>query len=200
LASIKGAADILIDDETSRSEREEFKDILQTEIRRIDATVSEFLEFARPRETRKERLNLTKTLQASLRQLEAQVKRQGSSVQAQLEANVFVSGDQEKVHQMTLNVVLNAIHASHDGDTVNVSLNTEDGAAARLIFTDSGAGISAADLPHVFEPFFTTKSTGTGLGLTVVKDIVDSHQGEILVESREKHGTTVTIVLPLYAE
>lgn len=200
LASIKGAADILTDDDTSQADRIEFKDILQNEIRRIDGTVAEFLEFARPKETRKEKLNLTRTLRASLRQIEAEARRHGSSIQEQLEEDVFVNGDPEKLHQMTLNLILNAIHASHDGDTVGVSLRAQNRTSARLVFADSGSGISEQDLGRVFEPFYTTKSTGTGLGLTVVKDIIDNHQGTIRIDSTEARGTTVTIVLPLYTK
>ncbi|MBI4719885.1 MAG: hypothetical protein HY770_01360, partial [Chitinivibrionia bacterium] len=100
LASIKGAADILTDDDTSREDREEFKLILRNEIRRIDATVADFLEFARLRETKLERLDLTGTLRATLRQIEAHAKREGLSIEADLQEGVVVDGDRERLHQM----------------------------------------------------------------------------------------------------
>jgi signal transduction histidine kinase len=196
LASIKGAADILTDDDTSRADRAEFKEILRSEVRRIDATVTEFLEFARPKELRMEQLNLTKILRATIRQIEAQAKRQGLSVNAELQDDIVVRGDPEKLHQMALNLLLNAVQASPEGGALRVTLTNHDGRAARLTITDSGAGIDGSDLARVFEPFFTTKASGTGLGLAVVKDIVDCHAGEITIESKKGRGTTVTVWLP----
>ncbi|UCG51065.1 MAG: hypothetical protein JSW58_12800 [Candidatus Latescibacterota bacterium] len=200
LASIKGAADILADDGTSHEDREEFKGILRTEIKRIDTTVAEFLEFARPKESRLRKINLTDTLRSTIRQIETHAKRQHVSIDSQLEDGIIVKGDPDKLHQMTLNLVLNAIQASREGDLINVNLKTSTGAAAQLTVTDSGVGIAKSDIEHVFEPFFTTKTSGTGLGLAIVKTIVDGHRGDISIESREHHGTTITVTLPLYTE
>ena len=188
----------MTDDETSRPEREEFKEILHNEVRRIDAIVAEFLEFARPKEMKLDRLNLTNTISASLRQIEAQANRVGLTIERTLEEDVFVRGDQEKLHQMTLNLLLNAIQASTQGHKINVILERRNGREALLIVMDTGKGIDESDLEHIFEPFFTTKSAGTGLGLAVVKDIVDRHSGEISIQS-EKDGVTRAVVsFPLY--
>jgi two-component system sensor histidine kinase HydH len=196
LASIKGAADILTDDETSPEDREEFKEILRNEIRRIDATVAEFLEFARPKETRLQTVDLTRNVRATLRQVEAHAKREGLHVEANLQEGVLVNGDPEKLHQMTLNLILNAIQASVGDSTISVRLADRNATRVQLVISDEGAGISERDLARIFEPFFTTRSSGTGLGLAVVKDIVDAHSGEITIESRAGHGTTVTVTFP----
>jgi len=196
LASIKGAADILTDDDTSRGDREEFKKILRSEIRRIDATVTEFLDFARLKETRLEKLDLTGMLRATLRQIETHAKREGLSIETDLQEDVIVDGDGEKLHQMALNLMLNAIQASKAGDTIHVSLVDRDAEGTRLTIADGGAGIGDAALDHIFEPFFTTRSSGSGLGLAIVKDIVDDHSGTIAVESKVGVGTTVTVTLP----
>jgi signal transduction histidine kinase len=199
LTTIKGAADILTDDATSRAERDEFKNILQNEIRRIDTTVSDFLRFARPRETRFEELNLTGLLETGLRQIENQARQRGLSMTTRLQQDVLVSGDTEKLHQMTLNLVLNAIQASKNGDEIEVTLSKQEG-SARVEISDSGEGINDADVKRVFEPFFTTRTTGTGLGLAVVKAIVEAHGGEISFASKKDHGSTVTVTLPLSPE
>jgi two-component system sensor histidine kinase HydH len=196
LASIKGAADILTDDDTTRADRDEFKDILQNEVRRIDATVAEFLEFARPKETRLEKLDLTRTIGATLRQIEAHAKREGLSVDIDLQDGVVVDGDGEQLHQMALNLMLNAIQASQAGSTIRVSLIKRNIKGVQLVIADTGAGIEDSDMERIFEPFFTTKASGAGLGLAVVKDIVDSHSGEIAIESEVGRGTTVTVTLP----
>lgn len=196
LASIKGAADILTADDTPPEDREEFKGILKNEIRRIDSTVAEFLEFARPKETKLERLVLSDTVRATVRQVEAHARRLGIGVDADLQDGVVVKGDPEKLHQLTLNLVLNAIQASHEGDTVRVALSASHVSGARLVVADSGDGIAEGDLERVFEPFFTTRSSGTGLGLAVVKNIVDGHGGQVSIESKKGQGSVVTVVLP----
>ncbi|MBI4719884.1 MAG: sensor histidine kinase, partial [Chitinivibrionia bacterium] len=86
--------------------------------------------------------------------------------------------------------------ASKAGDTIRVSLTDRDTVGAQLTIADTGAGIDEAVLDRIFEPFFTTRSTGSGLGLAVVKDIVDNHSGEIAIESEVGRGTTATVTLP----
>jgi two-component system NtrC family sensor kinase len=108
-----------------------------------------------------------------------------------------VNGDPEKLHQMTLNLILNAIQASKDGDRIAFRLEVDPHKAAHLTIQDAGTGIDADDLNRVFEPFFTTRSSGTGLGLAIVKEIVDSHSGDISIESQKGAGTTVTVTLPV---
>jgi signal transduction histidine kinase len=200
LASIKGAADILTDEETLPAEREEFKAILRNEVKRIDTTITEFLAFARPKKAKLERLNLSEVLQTSLRQTEAEGARRGIRIESDLEDGVYVNGDPEKLHQMTLNLILNAIQASKHDDTITFRLKTDASNMVRLTISDAGVGIDAVDLKRVFDPFFTTRSSGTGLGLAIVKEIVDSHSGEISSESTKGAGTTMTVTLPLYEE
>lgn len=196
LASIKGAADILTDRTTTEADREEFNGILRSEVKRIDATVSEFLEFARPKKTELRQLNYTETVRAGLRQIENQAKRSDITLQTNLTDHIQVDGDSEKLHQLLLNLVLNAIQASPAGATITVSLDRTDTGHARLRVKDEGEGIPEKVQPHLFEPFFTTKASGTGLGLAVVKAIVDDHRGEIAIDSRPGAGTEVRVTLP----
>jgi signal transduction histidine kinase len=156
LASIKGAAQILVAKDTSEKDREEFRDVLQNEVRRIDATVSEFLEFARPKELKLGKTDLSKSVRATVRQMEADARRQGVALEAQLQVGIIVNGDDEKLHQMTLNLLLNALQASKEDSVINVTLTDAAEGQARLTIQDSGAGVGEEDLARVLEPFFTT--------------------------------------------
>jgi two-component system sensor histidine kinase HydH len=196
LASIRGAADILADESSSTSEREEFRDILQGEVRRIDGTVQEFLNFARPRQSRLERMNLSEALNTGVRQLEAQARKGSVTIRSDVAPGVEVRGDQEKLHQLVLNLLLNALQASPADTQIAVRLYTDAG-HARLEISDQGTGIKPEHLEHVFEPFFTTQSSGTGLGLAISKTIVDDHHGVIQVYSEQSQGALVTVDLPL---
>jgi nitrogen-specific signal transduction histidine kinase len=109
-----------------------------------------------------------------------------------------IAVDQNKMEQVFLNIILNAIQAMDNGRPKELTIRTyaEDGHCVTS-FSDSGSGISEAVMPHIFEPFFTTKPVGegTGLGLSVSKSIVEQHSGRIVVET-SRQGTTFTVRLP----
>ena len=101
--------------------------------------------------------------------------------------------------QVVINLVMNALDAMPDGGSLRVGVSPHDG-LARLTIADSGLGIPRDVVDKIFDPFFTTKEfgKGTGLGLTVVKGIIEEHLGTIAVESEPGKGTTFTIDLPVY--
>ena len=199
LTSIKGAADILTDPTTSPADREEFSGILRNEVKRIDATVTEFLKFARPKQTELRRLDFSEAVRTCLRQIEAQARSLDVTMATAISDHLSVNGDPEKLHQMMLNLLLNALQASPVGQQIGVSLQRSTSATAMLTISDSGEGIAPHDLERIFEPFYTTKASGTGLGLAIVKAIVESHGGDIKIESSLGVGTTVVVELPMTA-
>jgi len=110
------------------------------------------------------------------------------------------SVDARLMRQALLNLVINAVQSMPRGGTVKLSATEEsrDGAAwARVDVVDRGAGIPPEIVERLFEPFFTTKAAGTGLGLAVVKRIVDAHKGEIAIDSTPGRGSRFTVWLPL---
>jgi two-component system sensor histidine kinase HydH len=105
--------------------------------------------------------------------------------------------DPDRLNQVFLNLFLNAIQAMDKGGTLSVTLSEDTRTSGvRVSVTDTGVGISEQYLEHVFDPYFTTRQTGTGLGLAIVHKIMESHQGEVKVESEVGKGTTVTLFLP----
>lgn len=196
LASIKGAVEIIADESTSDQDRGEFRNILLREIKRMDGTVSEFLEFARPKPVQLERLDLSELVRASTRQIEAQAAKAGILLREEIESGLIVAGDREKLHQLALNLLLNAIQASPSGSELEVSLR-RDAKQALVNVRDHGEGIAAADLERIFEPFYTTRASGSGLGLPIVRSIVEAHDGTIEVMSVPGQGTTAAVRIPL---
>jgi signal transduction histidine kinase len=113
-----------------------------------------------------------------------------------------ISADSHRISHALVNLIANARHATRTSGTVEVrtsSIMKGDRAFVRVQVVDTGCGIALSELDHVFQPFFTTKEDGTGLGLALVKRIVDAHGGRIFIDSELGNGTTVTIDLP-YAE
>ncbi len=196
LASIKGAVEILNDDTTAPDDREEFKSIVFKEVKRINASVSDFLEFARPSETQMNDFNLAEIVHSCLKQVQPQSGKRGIEIVSHIDDPVKVNGDEEKIHQVLLNLLLNAMDASPDGSTIEVNLKA-DGRNAIVTVEDSGDGISETDSNKIFEPFFTTKSAGTGLGLAIAKNIIDQHHGTIILENRPGGGAVARITIPL---
>ncbi|MCB2229919.1 ATP-binding protein [bacterium] len=196
LASIKGAVEILCEDGTSEEDKAEFQAIVLKEVKRINASVTDFLEFARPSETTLAVLNLADVVRSSLKQIQPQALRRDIRIISHVEDPVIVMADEEKIHQVMLNLLLNAVDASPDESNVTISLGTEE-SDARITIEDSGNGISEENVSKIFEPFFTTKSTGTGLGLAIAKSIVERHKGCIKLENNTSRGARAEIKLPL---
>ena len=113
------------------------------------------------------------------------------------EACPNVQADADQMNQVLINLIMNAIHAMPDGGELRIGMVPVD-AMVQLTVADTGHGIPQEVIAKVFDPFFTTKEfgKGTGLGLTVVKGIIEEHHGIISAESREGKGTTFTILLP----
>ena len=196
LASIKGALEILGDQKVAKLDQDEFREIGFKEVKRIDSTISEFLEFARPKETRKQKLDLSASLETSLKQLQPQVTKVGMQLQTSIDRGVYVLGDQEKLHQAVLNLLLNAIDASQAGGSISIGLAHNSSREIVLSISDSGKGMTPLEIGQAFDPFYTTKTSGTGLGLSIVKSIVEAHDGHIEMTSEPHKGTRINITLP----
>jgi signal transduction histidine kinase len=109
--------------------------------------------------------------------------------------------DPDLMQQAILNIALNAIKAMPDGGRFTVETRAEPPVgdvpgSVRLVFSDSGEGISAENLSRIFSPFFTTRQQGTGLGLSITQRIVEQHNGDISVQSDPGHGAVFSISLP----
>jgi len=107
-----------------------------------------------------------------------------------------VWADPDQLKQIVLNLILNAIESSAPGAHVRLEMRPGTADGVVLEVRDEGAGIAPEQLETIFHPFFTTKETGTGLGLTLVHQMVVEHGGEITVESELGRGTVFRVALP----
>jgi PAS domain S-box-containing protein len=176
--------------------------------------VSQILTFSRRTENRPEVIPPQLLVRETLRFLRSTLPRT-VRIEEQIAAGASaVFADAAQLHQVLMNLCVNAAHAMPDGGTLTVSLGdvtvsdflgyTGDrisGHCVRLLVSDTGAGMDAATLPRIFEPFFTTKPVGqgTGLGLSTVLGIVSQHKGVIDVRSAPGEGATFVVLLPAVA-
>lgn len=174
--------------------------IIGEEADRLNRIVGDLLDFARPYEALKKPIALEPILAGAIDTAVAAVPNSSARVVVQFPAELpRFQLDAHLVRQAFVNLVVNALQAMPKGGTVAVRALPEerDGQLwARIEVRDEGTGISAETAERIFEPFFTTKATGTGLGLAVVKRIIDAHRGEVTVQARPEGGTTFTVRLP----
>jgi two-component system sensor histidine kinase PilS (NtrC family) len=209
LASIRSAVEQL----GARSRATEDERVLATlivrESDRLSRLLSEFLDFARVRVTRGERVNMGEVAQAAVRLADTHPDRKsGVTVTCVIPTEtLLVEGDEDLLHRAIFNITLNAVQAAPDTDgrvTVELSrLNAEqiptgvpfEVSAVALRVSDNGPGIPIELRERVFDPFFTTKTGGTGLGLPIVHRAIEAHRGFVFMDSSPK-GTRFTVLLP----
>jgi signal transduction histidine kinase len=197
LAGIAGVIEIIGRDLPSTSPaRSVVKDVRQ-EIARINHIVTDLLQTARPHPptVRKSDLNTTVEHAVMLGRQQAVAK----SIEISLRKDPTlpeVEHDSDQIHQVLLNLLLNALQAIDVNGRIAVTVKTQ-GTNAIVEVSDNGRGIAPNHLPNIFRPFYTTKGDGTGLGLSLARRIVEDHQGRIDVTSAVGRGTTFAVVLPL---
>jgi PAS domain S-box-containing protein len=185
---------LAVDDEARGALHHKAK-IVGDEIGRLNRLLTEFLELARPRAPVRELVSFRKLVDDVLDLEHGSAAARGVVVERDFAGEGVLLADSEKLKQVVLNLVMNALEAMRDGGRLVVALAGE-GDPVRLVVEDTGTGIEPTALAQVFDPFFTTKEAGTGLGLSIVRKIVDQHGGEVRIESGRRVGTRATVVLP----
>lgn len=170
-----------------------------TQVERITKVMNQLLAFARRKAPERRAVDLGQTIDDSLEMFQERMTHSRITLEKVIEANMpSVHADRDQLIQVLINLVMNSIHAMPEGGRLRLSLDRED-SHVRLGVSDTGHGMPEEIRSKVFDPFFTTKDfgKGTGLGLTVVKGIIEEHGGTIDVESGVDKGTTFWIRLPL---
>ncbi len=197
LASISGAAGILRRSAVSNEKREEVLDIIEKESQRLNAMLTNFLDFARPRPPQPRLIRVSTVLNRVISLASHSLGKKQIALRTQVQdgdPEVLVDGEQ--LQQVLLNMLMNAIQASEDGDFVLLATRLEPG-RLWVDVRDQGSGVKPEHADRLFDPFFTTKEQGTGLGLPVAHEIVRSIGGMLKVTHNEDCGMTFSVGLPL---
>ncbi len=199
LGIIRSSAELL----NSRIENEKQKKItaiIVEEATRLNDILTEFLDFARPKNVRQTECRVESILDKNLSVIEPECQKRGVVLErTQVNGGLKMLGDPDLLYRAFLNLLVNALQAMPKGGTLHVStqvLYEEDGNKIQVVVKDTGLGIPLDIRKKIFNPFFTTREKGTGLGLAIVKSIIDGHQGDIEVESEEGKGTTIMARFP----
>jgi signal transduction histidine kinase len=197
LAGIAGVVEIISRDLPQSSPARAVVKEVRQEISQINRIITDLLETARPRLPDAKRGDLNTTVEHSVMLARQQALSKPITIDFQPNPRLpEVEHDSDQIHQVLLNLLLNAIQAIEGSGVIRVEVEEGEGQAAIRV-TDSGRGIPAEHLPNIFKPFYTTKGNGTGLGLSLAKRIIEQHQGRIDVTSTPGKGTLMAVYLPL---
>ncbi len=215
LVSIKTLSQLLLNRYEDTDFRETFAELVPHEVDRIDRIVARLLDFARPKPTQFQLQDLRQIVEDVIALVENQARKNSITIETLFPSEPgLVYGDEQQLHQVFLNLILNAIEAMKDteGDVLRIMIEhgpmpgdrspmgtLNETEAVKVSVTDSGSGIDQANLERLFTPFFTTKENGCGLGLSVVHGIVTEHHGQIDVSSITGKRTTFVVSLPVAA-
>jgi len=171
---------------------------IEVQTERVSRIIKNLLSFARnPSDLAFHRVNLRENLQEIISLIDYKLKAMAITLELSLAPVAPIWGQGERLQQVFINIILNAIDAMPNGGRLSLDLG-ETASEAVIAIADTGTGIKEQHLPRIFDPFFTTKGIGkgTGLGLSISYAIIKEHEGRIDVQSEAGKGTRFTIVLP----
>ncbi len=199
LTIINSSMDIVAEDAEKDSSAEAAVNLIRAEVERMDKILTELLSYARPKVPQLEKHSLRELVRHWLPPVVEELEKSEIQLVPQLEKfDTKVRVDADQLYQVFLNIVWNARDALTGVGNPHIFVTLEEGGDkyARLIIQDTGPGMVPETLEQIREPFFTTKTQGTGLGLPVSIQLVESMGGRLYIKSEVEYGTTVDIYLP----
>jgi two-component system NtrC family sensor kinase len=196
---ISGRAELVLRRTEEAPARERHLRIIIQQIGRITTIVRNLLDFARRREPHLQQVDLADAIDGVAEFLDSELERAGVTLVRPDERGLRVCADPDLLHQVLVNLILNAVQAmEHSGTDRRICLRAgSDAGGAWIELEDSGPGIAPEVLARLFEPFYTTKPRGTGLGLGVARTIVEQHGGQLTAGNALRGGAVFRFTLPL---
>jgi signal transduction histidine kinase len=197
LGIISSSAELLLKKMPADDAMRAIPAIIIEESTRLNAIITDFLNYARPSAPNLQECRIEEVIHKTIRYISSQIEKKGYAVGAHLDKNLpTIRADADMLYQAFLNLVINATQAMPEGGAIDVRATSVDN-NLWIAFEDRGEGIPAEILEKIWDPFFTTKDKGTGLGLGIVRKIIEAHEGQIRIDNRPEGGTRVSIRLPV---
>jgi len=199
LSSIKGFATYFGKRYEENATDKETAQIMVREVERINRSITQLLEFAKPMAVEKTQVDIKEMIAHSLKLVDHDLDLKRIKTKVHMDtSHTFIQTDRDRMNQVLLNLYINAIAALEEGGQLEIQVL--DGVGENRIelrVKDNGTGIDSASLDLIFDPYFTSRPTGTGLGLSIVHRIIENLDGHIRVESKKGHGACFIINLPV---
>ncbi|MGE7090122.1 PAS domain-containing sensor histidine kinase [Lysinibacillus sp. NPDC048646] len=197
LTSLKGFTELLKlkADEESRM----YLSVIDSELQRMEQILSELLVLSKPTSMKVELIELDHVVKQVIEFMLPDALMKKIMIQyISSSTQVYIGGNENRLKQVFMNLIKNAMESMHNGGTITVEMNIIDCAIVELKVKDEGSGMDCKTIQNLFQPFYTTKSTGTGLGLAFVKKVIEEHEGVIGVNSEIQKGTCFHMQFPIY--
>jgi len=196
LGIIRSTGELLASQMEAADPSRKLTGIIVEECNRLNRIVTEFLDFARPQAPRPRPCQVGQLLKRNLEALGPELEKQGIKLVETLVEGPTIQADPDLLYRAFLNVLVNSVQAMPKGGQLRVSAwPLGDSQGCRIEIFDTGPGIPPEVQDRVFEPFFTLKEKGSGLGLSIVKSIIEGHGGRIDIISTPGEGTRTVITL-----
>jgi two-component system sensor histidine kinase HydH len=200
LGIISSSAELLKKKMAPQDNLDAIADIVVAEARRLNSIITDFLNFARPKKPNRRACQIDEVIVKNIHFLEHQITENGYVIRTFFDDEIpVVMADKDMLYQAFLNLLINGMQAMPRGGAIDVTIETGDG-FLWIYIEDEGEGVSASVMEKIWDPFFTTKEKGTGLGLGIVRNIIESHDGMIRIDNRSEKGARVSIKFPLSQE
>jgi signal transduction histidine kinase len=195
LGIIRSSAELLKKKVTKIDPSNTMPDIIVEESSRLNSIITNFINFAKPGSPKLNLCRIEDIIEKNITFLTMQMKEKGYTIKKDYQNFLpEIQADADMLYQSFLNIFLNAMQAMPNGGVIEVAIRSNSKVVA-INFNDEGQGIAGEILEKIWDPFFTTKEMGTGLGLGMVKNIIESHGGNIQISNRIQGGTRVTVEL-----
>lgn len=200
LGIISSSAELLKKKLPPQDDATDIAHIIITESRRLNLIITDFLNYARPQNPNRTPCRIDAVIAKNIHFLEHQLQDNGYRIRTVVDQEVPpVMADWDQLYQAFLNLLINGMQAMPQGGTIDVTIQT-DAEALWVTIEDEGVGVPQSVMGKIWDPFFTTKEKGTGLGLGIVKKIIEAHDGQIWIDNRRPQGARVTVRFPLSPE
>lgn len=197
LGIIKSSSELLKKKMASYDPSNSIPDIIIEESIRLNYIITDFLNFAKPRIPNLMACDVEAVLEKNINFLASHIEKEGYTVEKYYDNNIpEITADSDMLYQAFLNILINAMQAMPEGGKIHVAIQSTDN-TVKIFFEDEGEGIPQDLMEKIWDPFFTTKAKGTGLGLGIVKNIIESHSGSVQISARPGAGARVKVELPV---
>lgn len=197
LGIIRSSAELLKKKVTKVDPSNTIPDIIVEEANRLNKIITDFINFAKPRSPNLVPCRIEEVIEKNITFLSMQIEENGYAINQNYQNSLpEIQADAAMLYQSFLNILINAMQAMPNGGNIEVGISSND-KIVTINFEDEGQGIPKEVIDKIWDPFFTTKEMGTGLGLGVVKNLIESQGGNIQIYNRSQGGTRVAVELPV---
>ena len=195
LGTLRGFAQFFGNQEDTSEEKKEYSRLMISEIDRLNQTVSGLLQFSRPRDPERVKIQIDTLFAKTVSMMAADLKSKEIELKLQKNTGIQLKADPDLMLQVLMNLLKNSINSISSGGMITLECRQDDRFVI-ITISDNGCGMSSEIRERMFDPFYTTSRSGTGLGLAVSHQIVDQHGGSFEIQTQPGLGTSISVLLP----